>query len=102
MNISLEAKHAAEAELEIANLSPQNKGPVTPCGFQVQIAINAAISPLQKEINRLKGEIVNAWREAQSDVRVDVSTVADFGEQIEFHKPNWNNSRARRVAEGKE
>lgn len=51
---------------------------------------------LQKEIERLRGEVSKAYYEGM----IDYSTEGE-----EFHcvaEPLWNNSRAKRVAEGKE
>jgi len=49
-------------------------------------------APLQKEIERLRGEVEKAWREGYED--------RTSFRQLE--SDDWTNSRAKRVAEGKE
>ena len=94
MTISPEAKEAATAEL-LAFDHPSIYD-THERGYYVQLAINSATAPLHKEIERLRGEVSKAYHEGM----IDYSTEGE-----EFHcvaEPLWNNSRAKRVAEGKE
>jgi len=90
--ISPEAKDAATAEL-IAFDHPSIYD-THERGHYVQLAINSATAPLQKEIERLRGEVEKAWEESRE------------WHMTGFDRWNfdisWKDSRAKRVAEGKE
>ena len=89
MTISPEAKEAARIEC-LAFQHPDIYD-THELGYYVQLAINSATAPLHKEIERLRGEVEKAYQEGFITARPD-----------EHCGVAWTNSRARRVAEGKE
>ena len=102
MTISPEAKEAAE---QVANDIDGRSG-MDLCQYEddiveemksewakiCQSAINSATAPLQKEIERLRGEIDAAWFEARRGYSISDEDLF----------VTWEASRAKRVAEGKE
>ncbi len=92
MTISPEAK---ELELKLYRFMISS-WEIEPVRNEIQLAINSATAPLQKEIERLRGEVSKAYHEGMLDYSTE-------GEEFHYMADSlWNNSRAKRVVEGKE
>ena len=91
VNISYEVIGIARA-VTSGWMNPERNAAYRDAQKAVQLAINSATAPLQKEIERLRGEIDAAWFEARRGYSISDEDLF----------VTWEASRAKRVAEGKE